>query len=483
MKMKKIAAIILAVSMLYPAAAIAAPEKEAEPEKEYSGEYMAFDQIADYISQLYIDEYDKQDIMNQGLSEFLSGNDDILVQLLKSTLESMDDYSEFYTAEEYKQFEDNLSHLSYGIGIAMKENEDGLFEITDFAEDNDNAKNAGIEIGDIITKVDGVSVRGIGMDAVRGMVVGDEGTSVIITVLRGDDEKDITVTRGVSVNMGTVDAQIYDGNIGYIRIYSFGAGTDEEFTDALNFMRENDVKKIMLDLRDNTGGWTTSVIAIAQQIVPKGKIIDMKFRLPSDNATYTSTLAKKEFDFAVLVNENTASASEILASALQDSKAGTLIGTTTFGKAVVQNVYPLQNGSIIKLTAGEYITRNGKEINKIGLTPDKYVENEVSKFDSSEYTQFDYNTKISLGQSHPNVKAAKERLNLMGDYDGEINEVFDEEFYDTIKVYQSLNDIFAYGVLDAPTMKMIESTISEYDVVKDLQFEAAYELLGGVIKK
>ena len=483
MKMKKIAAIILAVSMLSSASVSAAPEKTTDPEIDYSGEYMAYDQIADYISKLYIDEYSKDYIIEQGLSEYLRGDDDRLVQLLKDTLGSLDEYSEFYTAEEYKQFEDDLSHLSYGIGIAMRENEDGLFEVTDFAEDNDNAKNAGIEIGDIITKVDGVSVRGIGMDAVRGMVVGDEGTNVIITVLRGDDEKDITVTRGVSVSMGTVDAQIYDGNIGYIRIYSFGVDTDEEFTDALNFMRDNDVKKIMLDLRDNGGGVTATVIAIAQQIVPKGKIIDMKFRLPSDNATYTSTLAKKEFDFAVLVNEYTASASEILASALQDSKAGTLIGTTTFGKAVVQNIYPLQNGSIIKLTAGEYITRNGKEINKIGLTPDKYVENEVSKFDSSEYTQFDYNTNISLGQSHPNVKAAKERLTLMGKYDGEINELFDEEFYDTVKVFQSMNDIFSYGVLDAPTMKMIESLISEYDMVKDLQFEEAYKMLGGVLDK
>lgn len=483
MKMKKIAAIILAVSMLSSASAFAAPEKTVDPEIDYSGEYMAYDQIADYISKLYINEYSKDYIMEQGLSEYLRGDDDRLVQLLKDTLGSLDEYSEFYTAEEYKQFEDNLSHLSYGIGIAMTENEDGLFEVTGFAEDNDNAKNAGIEIGDIITKVDGVSVRGIGMDAVRGMVVGDEGTGVIITVRRGDDEKDITVTRGVSISMGTVDAQIYDGNIGYIRIYSFGVDTDEEFTDALNFMRDNDVKKIMLDLRDNGGGVTATVIAIAQQIVPKGKIIDMKFRLPSDNATYTSTLAKKEFDFAVLVNEHTASASEILASALQDSKAGTLIGTTTFGKAVVQNIYPLQNGSIIKLTAGEYITRNGKEINKIGLTPDKYVENEVSKFDSSEYTQFDYNTNISLGQSHPNVKAAKERLNLMGNYDGEINEVFDEEFYDTIKVFQSMNDIFSYGVLDAPTMKMIESLVSDYDMIRDLQFETAYEMLGGVLDK
>ena len=180
MKMKKIAAIILAVSMMSSASVFAAPEKTTEPKIDYSGEYMAFDQIADYISRLYIDEYSKDYIMAQGLSELLRGDDETLVQLLKNTLRSLDEYSEFYTAEEYKQFEDNLSHTEYGIGILMRENEDGLFEVTDFAEGNDNAKNAGIEIGDIIIKVDGKDISGLGMAAVRGMVVGEDGSEVTI---------------------------------------------------------------------------------------------------------------------------------------------------------------------------------------------------------------------------------------------------------------------------------------------------------------
>ena len=251
MKMKKIAAIILAVSMMSSASVFAAPEKTAEPEIDYSGEYMAFDQIADYISRLYIDEYSKDYIIEQGLSEFLRGDDETLVRLLKDTLGNLDEYSEFYTAEEYKQFDDNLSHTEYGIGIMMRETEDGLFEVAGFAEDNDNAKNAGIEIGDKIVKVDGKEIRGLGMDMVRGMVVGADGSEVTITVLRGGEEIDITVTRGVSVSMGTVRWNLYEGNIGYIAIQSFGVGTSDEFTAALDIMRENGVKKIILDLRDS----------------------------------------------------------------------------------------------------------------------------------------------------------------------------------------------------------------------------------------
>ena len=201
--------------------------------------------------------------------------------------------------------------------------------------------------------------------------------------------------------------------------------------------------------------------------------------MESDNATYTSTLAKKEFDFAVLVNEYTASASEILASALQDSKAGTLIGTTTYGKAVIQGIYTLKNGSALRFTIGKYITRNGREINKIGLTPDVYVENEVSKFDTNDYTPFNYSESVSLGQSNENVTAAKERMNIMGVYDGEINDVFDKDFYDLVRTFQSQNGIFSYGVLDAATMEMIESVVSEYDMIRDLQFETAYTKFGG----
>lgn len=483
MKMKKIAAIILALTISAPAA-MAAPAKTEEPEIDYSGEYMAYETIADYISQLYIDEYDKEYIMTQALSEFLRDDDETLVKLLKSMLESMDEYSEFFTAEEYRQFENTLSHTAYGIGIQIKENEDGFFDIIDFADGNDNAKNAGIRVGDIVIAVDGVNVQGIGMDACREMIVGDEGTKVTVTLLRDGEEISITAKRGVTVNMGTVAASVYeDSNIGYIRIYSFGVDTSDEFADSLEFMREKKVKKIIIDLRGNGGGVMAEAIAIAQQIVPKGKIVEAKFRQARENATYNSTLGKKEFDFAVLVDGDTASASEILASAIQDSKAGKLVGTTTYGKAVIQNIYPLNNGGILKLTAGRYITRNGKEINKIGITPDKYVENEMSKFDSSKYTQFDYDTKVSLGQSHQNVAAAKERLTIMGVYSGEINELFDEEFSNTVKTFQSVNNIFSYGVLDAPTMAMIESIVSEYTLVSDLQFEEAYKMLGGVIDR
>ena len=406
MNRKITAALLAALMLLTSTAAIAAPEDD---EKQYSGEYTAFEQISDYVSKAFIDDtYTTEDVMAQGLSKLLENNEPVLVDLLKATLESMDDYSEFYTAEEYKEYQDQLNNTFYGIGITMEKKEDSDYvEVTGFTEGNDNAQNAGLLVGDLIYKVDGEYMTGLTTRAVRDKVVGEEGTTVEITVLRGGEELTFPIKR-VAVSNATVSSAILEGNIGYIRITSFTFDTAGDFVYNLETMRENNVKKIILDLRDNGGGYVDSAIDVAEEIVPKGKIVDVKFRNKEYDATYTSQLSKKEFDFVVLVNEYTASAAEILASAMQDSKAAKLVGTKTYGKAVIQNLYPLQNGSVFKLTAGQYITRNGREINKIGLEPDVYVENVTQNVDLDDYTPFDLTTRNALGSSHNNVKAAKE---------------------------------------------------------------------------
>lgn len=480
MKFTKIAAFVTAGAMLLQVNAFAAKTTATVDETEYSGEYQAFDQITDYISELYIDEYSKSELMAKGLSNYLDGNDDVLVGLLKATLESLDDYSEFYTEEEYKEYMEDLNHVYYGIGVMMRQEEDGTVRIVDFAEGSDNAQKAGFKLGDIFVKINGEDVTGMGVSEIRDRVIGEEGTTVDITVLRDDKEIELTATR-VAVNGLSVSSYILNDNIGYIRIVSFSSGTAAEFEKALDYMRDNDVKKIILDLRNNGGGLISAAVDIAKSIVPKGKIADLKCRDSRYDMSYSSTLNKKEFDFAVLVNENTASASELLAGAIQDSKSGTLIGTTTFGKAVFQNSYTLKNGAAFKLTVGEYLTRNGRKINKIGLTPDEVVENEITKLDTSEMKQFDFKP-VSLGAKSDNVQAAKERLEVFGYYDGEINDVFDTELYEAVKAFQSGNGIFSYGVLDASTQKLIDEGATDLDVLNDKQLDAAFVKLGGKLE-
>ncbi len=489
MNIKKVTAALTAAALFFMNAAYAAPATDSKtddesPQIEYSGGYLSFEQIAEGIAERYIDDrYTKEDIMSMGLSKLLDGDEELLIELLKATLSSMDDYSEYFTSDEYRDFLDNMNNTFYGIGIKMRENEEtGYVEITDYAEDSDNAEKAGLKIGDIIYKVNGEDMTGHGLSAVRTKIVGEEGTTVEITVLRDGEELTFNVKR-VAVSTTTVTGSILKDDVGYIKITSFNDTTADDFTYTLGTMREQNVKKIILDLRNNGGGVTAAAIDVAEQIVPKGKIIDVKFRDKSYDATYNSTLDKKEFDFAVLVNGNTASASEILASAIQDSKAGKLVGTNTFGKAVIQNIFPLKNGSVFKLTTGEYITRDGRQINGVGLEPDVYVDNIAEPVDVSQYTPFDFVTSCSLGSRHQNVKAVKERLALMGYYDGDTeSDLFDVKLKDALKTVQQLLDIFSYGVLDTATQQMLDDVFSKLQISNDDQFDAAYKLLGGTIE-
>lgn len=479
MELRKITAAVLSVVITASGTVFAASATKTD-ETEYSGEYQAFEQIAEYVAERYIDDsYTKEEIMAQGLSDLLENNSPLLIELLKSTLESMDDYSEFYTAEEFKEFQNMINKTFYGIGITMRQDGKDYVEITGFVEGNDNAEKAGFKVGDRIYKVDGTDVTGWKMDDVRAKVIGEEGTTVKITVLRDGKEIELTATR-VAVNETTVYSGVLQGDVGYIQITSFNGETAEDFEESLDMMREENVEKIILDLRNNGGGLVSAAIDIGKKIVPKGKIIDVKYRQSEYNETYMSNLAKKEFDFVVLVNEHTASASEILASAMQDSGAGVLVGTTTFGKAVIQNTFPLTNGSMFKLTVGQYITRNGNEINHKGITPDTYVENVTSKIDTSAYTPFDFATRSALGMNNDNVRAAKEKLRMLGYYDGDAeNGIFDEELKESVRSFQQANDIFSYGVLDIPTQERIDELFSDIDVTSDEQLKTAYKMFGG----
>ena len=425
---KKLTAAVLSVVMLLMSGSVFAAGTETAEESKYSGEYGAFEQMAKYVAERYIDDsLTEEEIMKQGLSKLLENNDPLLVQLLKSMLESLDDYSEFYTPEEYKAFQDKLNQNFYGIGISMKMSDDGYVEIVGFLNEDSKAEKAGLKIGDKICKVDGEDVTGWSISEVRNKIIGEENTSVRVSVLRDGEELEFITTR-VAVHENSVNSAELKGNIGYIQITTFNSTTTDEFTDALDWMREKNIKKIILDLRNNGGGLVSSSVE----------------------------------------------------SAIQDSKGGTLIGTKTFGKAVIQNTYPLSNGSVFKLTTGQYVTRNGKEINHIGLTPDVEVENTTDGIDTSKYTPFDYTTKQSYGNSSDNVKAAKERLYLLDFYNGNTDsDVFDDELKTAIKDFQKANDLLSYGVLDIPTQKKIEKVFSKIEVTTDNQFEKAYELMGG----
>ena len=444
-----------------------------------TGEYNAWKNIAEYIANEYIDDtLTPDEIMEMGVSNLLEGNDEMLVALLKKTLESLDDYSTFYTAEEYKAYTDSLNRTFYGVGIELKKA--GQYaEITGFAEENSLAERTGFKIGDRIIKIDGTDVSSKSLDEIRNTLMGSINTTLKITVLRGEEYIDIIATR-TEVNEATVIGEILPGNIGYVKIVSFSQNTAEEFYEVQKMFKENGVTRIIMNLRDNPGGLVMSAVKIAQAVVPKGKIVDVQYRQSEYDTVYYSELEETDNMYMVLVNENTASAAEILASAMQDSGVGKLVGTQTFGKAVVQKTYTLNNGSCYKLTSAQYITRNGREINKIGLTPNYEVKNYTEKINVSQYTKMSFSQRYALGSNADTVKGVKERLYMLGIYKGNVdNGVFTEELQEAVKEYQYVNGLSASGVLDIATQVKIENKFSMLQKVVDVQLNKAYSLLGG----
>ena len=466
MKMrKKLYALILSASMLIPSLSQAA-----------SVEYNTFDKLMNYAAQLYIDQdISVEELKEKAVSKLLEEHPELLDQLLKAGFSSLDQYSEFFTGEEFLDYVNDLNHTFYGIGVTIQKNGEYVEVVN--CLDGGSAKEAGLAIGDKIYAVDGESAVGKTLSDVQKMITGELNTTVNVTVLRGDAEKSFTLTRK-PVSADTVAHTVLEGNIGYITIINFAEKTDTEFANVLKDLDEQGVTEIILDLRDNPGGYLISAVNIAKMIVPEGVIVQTMFRQEEKNETFYSELKNPKYRFAVLVNQNTASAAEVLAGAMQDSKIGYLIGDTTYGKAVIQEMFQLSNGGF-KITTGHYLTRDGHEINKIGIDPDEQVMNTTQKVNMSRFTPFDYKIKWKVGEESDSVLAAKERLRLMGYYQGSMDTYFDTELESAVNQFQADTELYPYGVLDISTQVRIENEFYKREELVDNQLYTAYEYFGG----
>jgi carboxyl-terminal processing protease len=471
MKLKQVIASFLAAAMLMvPQVSLA----------EESYQSQAYESILSFIEQNYIDEsVTKDDLAKKTVERLLKDNPTMLITFLKAAFAELDPYSEFYTREEFDMLINSLNESFYGIGVVIQKRGDYV-EIID-CQEGSPAEKAGLKSGDKIYKVNGEDVTGWLIDNVREKLIGEDGSKVELTVLRDDAEYTTTAVRG-KVQESTVNVQMLKGNIAYVQITSFSDKTDKEFKEALEELDQNGVTKILLDLRNNPGGYVETAIGVAKELVPKGVIVQTMYRHEEENETYFSELEETKYELAVLVNENTASSAEILASAIQDSGAGKLIGEQTYGKAVIQQVYTIPNGQAIKLTTGHYLTRNGSEINHIGIKPDEEVSNFKRQVDVSKYAKFDYKEKLTVGAQAESVRAAEERLSAMGYYVGEVDDVFTEDTAKAIEQFQAEHGLFAYGVLDITTQVKINNVFYDMSEIVDRQFERGYELLGGQIE-
>lgn len=307
---------------------------------------------------------------------------DVQEGVYKGMLEALGDpYSVYYTKEEYDSFQESYEGQYCGIGATLIQNADtGVITIVK-AFDGSPAKEAGIQTDDIIYKVEGEEVTGVDLTEVVSKVKGLEGTTVKLTILRGKEEIELELVRK-TISVPTVEYEMLENNMGYITISEFDEITVQQWNEAYEALKSQGMTSLIVDLRNNPGGGLSVVANILDTILPEGTIVYHEDKY-GHREEYTSDEEHKiEVPLAVLVNGNSASASEIFAGAVKDYKIGTLIGTTTFGKGIVQQMIGLGDGSAMKVTISKYYTPSGVCIHGTGIEPDVTLE-----FDSDKYAE------------------------------------------------------------------------------------------------
>lgn len=301
-----------------------------------------------------------------------------------------DPYSVYYTEEEWNDLLRETEGIYYGIGAyLMLDQNTGVAKISGVI-DNTPAQEAGLRADDLIYKVDGETTMGLELSEIVARVKGEEGTTVHLTIYREgeSDYLEIDVERR-KIESPTVSYKMLENDIGYIQITEFDDVTTDQFNEALATVKGSGAKGLILDLRSNPGGSLNVVVDIAREILPKGLIVYTEDKYGERDEYNCDGRKELEIPLVVLVNGNSASASEILAGAIKDYGKGTLIGTTTFGKGIVQRVLPLTDGTALKLTISSYYTPNGNNIHGVGIEPDI-----VCEFDSDAYYDSDVDNQL-----------------------------------------------------------------------------------------
>jgi carboxyl-terminal processing protease len=430
---------------------------------------------------------------------------------LKGMFGTLDPYTTYWTPEEADQFLGEMSGNYEGIGVSIYKEDDYI--VVGKVFEGSPAEKSKIYVGDKIVEAGGKSLVGASPDDATRLIKGEPGTSVTLGIVRSGTEGTIKIdVERAQVTINPITYKIKDG-IGYIKIEIFNSNTYGFLLKALSEMDGNGVKKLILDLRDNPGGEAEMAVMAARKFVPKGLITKLDFKdEDQQDVEYYSSLESPKYKLAVLVNKMSASASEILAGAIQDTKAGVLIGTKTFGKAKVQSVFPIltpeaykkyeaqlgrkiadgedleklgitpQDSDIMgwtKITTGTYTTPSGRMIDGTGLTPDIEVDDsaEVNGVDVTAVQRLSGKEKLSLNGEGMDVYYAEEILKADGYEVDAPDAKLDAKTFNALAKFQRDNGLFPCGVLDFATQHALNDRLEKLVMENDAPYAKAVEIL------
>lgn len=423
------------------------------------------------------EEIDPIDLFLDTLMKFAGDSDEDYEQVLKHFTQSIDEYGDYISPDEISDIDADLTGQSGGIGSGV-EMRNGKIYVVNVIPGSPSEK-AGVQVGHAIVKADGIDLLGMSMNEALSYIRGNVGTEVVITF---EDPLgklyDLILIRDViEVSSVNYDSLLEYPEIGYIEITNFSLTTGTELKEAISDLTQQGVEKIILDLRYNGGGVLEGALEVAGAFLPEGKsILTIEPRDESQKETMYTTGQVFDGELIVLINEYTASASEVVTGAFKDHKRATIVGEKSFGKGTVQNLFPLPiYGGYFKYTIAEYLTPNGTSINKVGIAPHLTVINETYKLTEEEIPHFAFMRVMRIGDSGEDVKNMKESLKMLN-YVLDDTDVFDQETYTAVKTFQKKANLYPYGVCDFTTQQHLKQALLDTVFYEDTQLEKAIEL-------
>lgn len=329
------------------------------------------DEIYSYMNIYYYGDFEKEDIYNS---------------LYSGVMESLEDpYSVYYTPEEYEDMQVSTSGTYYGIGAGVSQDLTTMEVTISKVYRGTPAEEAGLKNGDMILMVEDIEATSVEVSELVQHIRGEEGTKVHMVIYRPSTEErlEFDVERR-HVELPSIEGEMLDGGIGYIQITEFQDKTDEQFAEMVENLQGQGVKGLIIDVRANPGGMLSTVVNLLDQVLPEGMLVYVEDKY-GNRDDYTSDASCIDLPIVVLTDETSASASEIFAGALKDYGYATLVGKTTYGKGIVQNIIRLSDGDALKITTAKYFTPKGNDIHKIGVAPDVEVDYEYTGPEDETY--------------------------------------------------------------------------------------------------
>ncbi len=457
--------------------------EEFDPTIEETAEEMTGEEAYTYVKQAvalimsrYKFDIESEDLYKAALKKILEDDPQLMESVFKGMFDSLDEHSAYYTEEELNGYLTNISGEICGIGVLITLVDEGLI-ISNVYNDTP-AKEAGLKTGDIITHAGGVYLAGIDFDLAKQYVLGEENTSVTITILRDGSSFDVTLTRK-KINVAPGEYQIVEnGTIGYIHLTDFNNSAASFVEEALAEFDKNSIKDVIIDIRNNPGGALNVLLDICSLFIPSGPAIHIEFKNP---LRFSTLYAENEnevpkYNLAVLVNEFSASAAEAFAGAVQDTGVGVVIGCKTFGKGTMQNIVQFKIGGGAKITEAVYLTPNGRSVHETGISPDIIAKDKISKYEEADIEKLSYDRVLKIGDTGKDVVAIEERLRILGYSVGVPDEVFDLQTYLATLNFQKSTELYPYGVMDFTTQAKLDSVLGGINVKSDTSYKKAVKM-------